>query len=695
MVYPVHHLFAPATSDVRTAHLEPATKTEFPHAYHDQEHVPIPMLDGARLSARIWLPEHAHERPVPAVLEYIPYRKRDFTRRSDEQNHGYFAGHGYAGIRVDIRGSGESEGLLRDEYLQQELDDGVEIIRWIAKQPWCDGNVGMIGISWGGFNALQIAELQPPALKAVIAVAASDDRYRDDVHYMGGCLLGDNLSWASTMLARNAKPPDPELVGERWREMWLERLEHSGLWLKKWLEHQHRDDYWKHASVNEDYGAIECPVMAVSGWADGYTNAVFRLMHHLKVPRRGLVGPWSHRYPHQGEPGPAVGFLQEAVRWWDRWLKGIDNGVDAEPLLQGWMQDSVRPTTSYQTRPGRWVAEREWPSPRINWKDLRLTTHHLREDDQVPTEATCTIQSPLSVGLFAGKWCAYAATPDLPHDQREEDGGAHTFESSPLEETLEIFGGAVVELEFQSDQPVAMVAARLCDVHENGAALRVAYGLENLTHIHGHESPRPLEPGTTYKCKMQLNDIGHRFPKGHRLRLSISTSYWPLAWPPPRLATLKIHTNGSRLRLPVRPPSDEDQRLRPMGAPEVAPASTIHQESPKNRNWYVHRDLARDISTLEVIKDEGLQYLEDIDLHMHSSSQELYSYQVDDPESARGETHWEDRFRRGGWNVRTVSRTTLTSDKTHFRIRATLDAWEGETRIFSKNWDERIERRLV
>ncbi|MGD8582361.1 MAG: CocE/NonD family hydrolase, partial [Gammaproteobacteria bacterium] len=294
---------------------------DFTNRLRHIEHQWIPMPDHTRLAARIWMPEDAESNPVPAILEYIPYRKRDGSRLRDETMHPYFAGHGYACVRVDIRGSGDSEGVLTDEYLQQEMEDGVDIIQWLAQQPWCNGKVGMIGISWGGFNGLQIAALQPAPLKAVVSVCSTDDRYADDVHYMGGCLLGDNLSWASTMFAYNSLPPDPEIVGDSWRQMWLQRLQGSGLWLDTWLQHQHRDAYWQHGSICEDFSRVRVPVMAVSGWADGYSNAVFRLLEKLPGPRLGLIGPWSHKYPHLGVPGPAIGFLQECLRWWDKWLK--------------------------------------------------------------------------------------------------------------------------------------------------------------------------------------------------------------------------------------------------------------------------------------------------------------------------------------------------------------------------------------
>lgn len=667
----------------------------FPHAVEVHEHVTIPMADSVRLSARIWLPKTARYKPVPAILEYIPYRKRDLTRPRDEQNYGYFAGHGYAGVRVDIRGTGESEGVLKDEYLPQELEDGIAIINWIAAQPWCNGSVGMIGISWGGFNGLQIAALQPPALKAVISLCSTDDRYADDVHYMGGCLLGDNLSWASTMFARNSKPPDPEVIGERWRELWMQRLEGSGLWLEKWLHHQQRDEYWKHGSICEGFGKIRCPVMAVSGWADGYSNAVFRLLTGLQVPRKGLIGPWSHKYPHYGEPGPAINFLRESLRWWDCWLKNIDNGVMQEPMLRVWMQDSVPPTTRYEQRPGRWVAEDTWPSPRIEQCVHPLAPGRIYAPSRESKNHKRTIQSPLSVGLFAGKWCSYSATPDLPHDQREEDGGALVFDSAPLKEPLELLGAPTVALELSSNKPVAMVALRLSDIAPDDKATRVTYGILNLTHRNSHTHPEYLKPGERYQIQVQLNGVAQVFPAGHRLRLSVSTSYFPLAWPPPEPVRLTIYTKHSNLTLPVRPPRESDSSLSSMGEPEVAPSCEKKLIQPRHADWWVHRNLAADKSTLEIIKDDGKYRIEDIELEVCAKTLEWYSYQGDDFESVRGETLWDMTFERGDWRIRTVTHTILSASYTHFRIQAELDAYEGDSRMFSKSWDMRIPRGFV
>jgi putative CocE/NonD family hydrolase len=676
------------------------------------EHIRIPMSDGVQLAARLWLPEGAAARPVPVILEYIPYRRRDSTRARDDRMHGWFAAHGYACARVDIRGSGDSDGVLTDEYLQSELDDGCSIIDWLAEQPWCTGQVGMIGISWGGFNGLQIAALRPPALKAVVSVCSTDDRYADDVHHMGGCLLGDNLSWASTMFAYNSLPPDPALVGPVWREIWQQRLRGSGLWLARWLRHQRRDHYWRHGSICEDIGAVQCPVMAVSGWADGYSNAVFRLLANLQVPRLGLVGPWSHKYPHQGTPGPAVGFLQECLRWWDHWLKGIETGIMQEPMLRAWMQDSVPPTTSYVERPGHWVGEPVWPPPtleqlcyRLRWPAvLEATDAQIETNDRTGagTDAAsrghghgaAEIQSPLSVGLFAGKWCSYAATPDLPHDQREEDGGALVFTSAPLPRPLELLGAVIVELVLSADRPVAMVAARLSDVRPDDQATRITYGLLNLTHRDGSAEPTALEPGRNYRVRVKLNDIGQRIPAGHRLRLSLSTSYWPLAWPPPEPVRLTIHTAGSQVLLPLRAPRPEDAEIG-FGPAEGAPACAVQQRTTPHHNWRVIRDLAADESTLEVINDDGTVYFPEIDLALQRKALEWYSYRGGDFNSVRGETLWERGLQRGDWSISTLTRTILTSTTTHFSVHAQLDAFEGARRVFAETWNEDIARDLV
>ncbi|MFG2648108.1 CocE/NonD family hydrolase [Streptomyces sp. NPDC048436] len=678
---------------------------DLPHSVKEEDHVLIPMSDGVRLSARIWRPVSSDSEPLPAILEYIPYRKRDLTAVRDSMHHPYIAGHGYVCVRVDLRGTGDSEGVLRDEYLEGEQRDAEEILAWLAARPWCDGSTGMMGLSWGAFAALQVAARQPASLRAIAISSFTDDRYADDMHYMGGALLSDNLAEAGTMFAYATCPPDPATVGERWRDMWRERMENTRPWALEWLRHQRRDDYWRHASVSENYRDVRCPVLASSGWADGYSNAVTRLLAHLDTPRKGLIGPWSHKFPHLGEPGPAIGYLQELVRWWDHWLKGADNGAMDGPMLRAWMQDSVPPSTSYEERPGRWVDEPYWPSPRIEQATLPLYRHRIVMDDTAAASGSSgsegrgqpmRVQSPLSVGQFAGKWASYNAPPDLPYDQREEDGGSLVFDSPVLTEPLEILGSPFVDVELSADRPVAMVVARLSDVAPDGKATRVCYGLLNLTHRDGVGEPVRLEPGRRYRATVELNGVAQSFPPGHRIRLSLSTSYWPLAWPPPEPVLLSVYEGTSSLRLPVRSrDAAGDAPVPAFGEAEAARPVAMTQLVAPEQRWEVKRDLVDYHSAMEIVKDRGTMRIEDTGTDVSCRAFERYTSTADDFTSAGGESAWTMRFSRGDWDVRVETRTFLTCTEDEFRIDATLDGYEGERRVFSRTWNENVPRDLL
>ena len=672
----------------------------FPRRVREIENCWIPMRDGCRLAARIWLPDDAEISPVPAILEYIPYRKRDLTRSRDEPMHHYFAGHGYAAVRVDLRGSGESDGILLDEYLEQEQSDGVEVIAWLAAQPWCSGAVGMMGKSWGGFNSLQVAARRPAALRAILTVCSTDDRYADDAHYMGGCLLNENLIWGSVLLGFNAYPPDPELVGERWRAMWLERLERTELLPETWIRHPRRDAYWKHGSVREDYGAIACAVYAIGGWADAYTNAIPRLLAGLRCPRKGLIGPWGHVYPHDGVPGPAIGFLQEALRWWDQWLKGIHSGIMDEPMLRVWMQESVPPKAFYDERPGRWVAEESWPSPRI--VPRRWIVNRSRLDDAARPEFRMDFLCPQTTGVSAGDWCGFGLQGETPIDQREDAGNSVIFDSAPLEGRLEILGAPEVTLELAVDRPSAFLAVRLEDVAADGSSTRVTYGLLNLTHRDGHECPSPLEPGRRYRIRLKLNDVAHAFPAGNRLRVAVSTSYWPLAWPSPEPVMLTLFTgSGSTLELPIRAPRLDDADLSAFADPEAAPASEQTELSPGGFRRTIERDLTTNETTYTTFVEggdfgaAGLARVEAIDLEVGQSLLKRFVIRDDDPLSARAEVNLRSALRRGDWSTRISVRTAFHATKESFELEAELVAHEGETRVFSRTWNRSVPRDLV
>jgi putative CocE/NonD family hydrolase len=676
------------------------TVAELPNRVRVFENAWLPLPDGTRLAARMWLPADAAHRPVPVLLEYLPYRKRDFMRGRDGPMHYYFAGHGYASIRVDIRGSGDSEGRTIDEYTERELDDAVAVITWLAAQPWCNGSVGMFGISWGGFNSLQVAARAPSALKAIITLCAADDRYADDAHYMGGCLLNENLIWGTAFLMYNALPPDPEIVGERWRYMWEDRLANAVLFPAHWLRHQRRDAYWKHGSVCEGYHAVRCPVYAIGGWADGYSNAVGRLLEGLSVPRKGLIGPWSHAYPHNGLPGPAIGFLQEAMRWWDHWLKGIDTGIMDEPMFRVWMQDSVRPEPQYQIRPGRWIAEPSWPSPRIESLTLTLNPGGALVQSG-GTERRLKILSPPMTGLASGSWCAFGRGDEMPTDQRVDDSWSLVFDSEPLREPLEILGTPRLRLVFDSDRAVAQAIVRLNDVFPDGTSALVSYGVLNLCHRNSHEFPAPLVPGERSEATIKLNDLAHCFPAGHRLRIAIATSYWPLVWPAPEPVTLGIYTGVSALDLPMRPPQPEDAELQRFAAPEEGPRESINVRRPSTRRRTIERDAPSGNVVCRVVSEGGefhgaaLVYLEDIDLTTGFSAAQTYQIGASDPLSAKAAITAHAMLHRKSWTAAVRATVELQATKDSFIVTAQLIAKEGNAEIIARTWEEKIARDLL
>ncbi len=659
------------------------------------ENLFIPLSDGVKLAARLWMPAGAETKPVPALLEYIPYRKRDGTRARDEPMHAWFTTHGYAALRVDMRGSGESSGELADEYLSRELEDACEVIGWISRQSWCSGAVGMMGKSWGGFNALQTAALRPPALKAIITVCSTDDRYADDIHYMGGALLNDNLWWGTIMLAYQARPPDPALVGEGWRDEWLGRLKSLPFFPALWLAHQRRDTYWRHGSVCEDFSAITCPVFAVGGWADAYTNAVSRLLEGLKVPRLGLIGPWAHVYPQDGMPGPAIGFLQEALRWWDHWLKGEDRGIMAEPMLRAFIEHWCPPGPRDKA-PGRFVGEDEWPSPRIERRILYLNSGRLDADARPKQELA--ISSPCWTGFAVGEWMGTGVAGSEPSDQRVDDGLSRVFDSEELDERIELLGAPEIEVELASDKPVAQLCARLCDLAPDGSSRRVSYGVLNLTHREGHAEPSPLTPGTFYRIRLKLNDCGYAFEKGHRIRLALSSAYWPLIWPAPEVAALTLRL-PAKLVLPVRPPDPRDGAIvfePPLRARE-APVTRL-DEGRMTRTATL--DLVNGIARYSAKSEgglfgEGAYRFDEIDTSVsHDLAREL-TIAADDPLSASYHLTQSYELGREGWRIRIDTHTSMHATTTNFVLTATLRAFANGTLAESRDFEETIPRDLV
>ncbi len=669
----------------------------------------IPMSDGTRLWMKAWMPQT--QDPVPAILEYLPYRAGDWTAPRDHERHPYYAGHGYASIRVDIRGHGNSEGVPGDEYDAQEHADGLEVIDWIAAQPWCTGKVGMFGISWGGFNSLQLAALRPGPLKAIVTTCSTDDRYDNDVHYMGGSMLAvDMHAWAATMLAFESRPPDPRVWGEGWRDQWLYRLERMEPFIDTWLSHQIRDDYWRHGSVCEDYSRIDAAVMAVGGWFDPYRDTVLRLCEHLSALGKnvkGLIGPWAHQYPDRGYlPGPHIDFLGETLRWWDHWLKDDPNDVMDEPLLRTWVIDSVRPASRYEQMPGRWVAEPQWPSPQISEEPFSLSDAHiwpaasLSSDDSV---MRLQVRSPQNTGRSAGRYFPFGNDADLPTDQRADDARGAVLDY-PLDGDLEILGNASVRLRASSPAERGQIYVRLCDVAPDGSSTLVTRGNLNLSSRHGRDRAEPFPAGEWDDVVIPMTGIGYRFQAGHTLRLAVSTAYWPWVWPQPQDGGITIDLGRSQLRLPSRPIGVDGDRDRLDAAihfdPPVQPEGLDVQypesglAGARRPERLISDDVAAGESLIQVDPGYGGTRIYPDGLHFDEDSVERYWIGVDDPLSARTESVWRVGLSRPdeGWSASLTAETRIRCDAGHFYTESIVHCFEGDQEIWSRTWHKEIPR---
>jgi predicted acyl esterase len=393
-------------------------------------------------------------------------------------------------------------------------------------------------------------------------------------------------------------------------------------------------------------------------------------------------------------PGPAIGFLQEALRWWDQWLRGVDTGILDEPMLRAWLPEGGERDADGHSR-GRWIAEESWPSPRVTQHSFALNPGRL--DERAGSERPLEVRSPESTGSAAGSWTGFGAA----RDQREDDARSLVFDGAPLRDRIEILGAPVAELELACDAPVGLVVVRLCDVSPHGDSTRVSYGVLNLAHRESFEEPAPLVPGRRVRARVVLNDTAHAFAPGHRLRVAVSNRCWPLLWPPPGRAGLTLFAGASRLGLPVRPPRAGDAELRPFAPPEGAPSV----EYTVLRSFPPERRVERDPRTGETVVrarfgDDGegqvaRARLDAIDLEGGDAMSFVWAIRDDDPLSARAEIAQTTELGRGDWEVRIETRIALSSSAETFRLRARLAAFEGEKRVFERSWDEEIPRDLV
>jgi putative CocE/NonD family hydrolase len=642
--------------------------------------VRVPMSDGLTLAADLFMPPG--DGPFPALLEYLPYRKND-TSWQGYWGHRYLAERGFASARIDVRGTGDSEGTALDEYCQQEQLDGVAAIAWLAAQPWCTGRVGMWGTSYGGFNALQVAMHRPPALGAISPMYFTDRRYTDDCHYKGGALqmFYDVGTYGLAMVGRNLLPPRPDLTGERWAAIWTEHLANEP-WLLRWLAHQTEDEQWRQGSLCEDYGAIRCPTFLIGGWRDGYTNCNLRTYQALSCPRKLLIGPWLHVRPHDGVPGPRVNHWRELARFFGHWLRDDDNGVMGEPPIAIYVQRYDPPRADRTETSGFWRHEREWPLARGRELALHLGEGTLQTE---PPGAAAPVEVAYAPGLGTTFGIFAAGGPRvLPSDQREEEAFSAVFTGAPLVEPLEIVGRPRVTLRAEATAAVATFVVRLCDVGPDGASALVTKGVLNATHRESHAHPTPLEPGRAYELAIELDATAWLLEPGHRLRLSVSHADFPNSWPSPTLFTSHLH--GGTLTLPaVRP---QEPALPP---PVFEPGEPAGWTEPPD--WRVTRDRGR--GTIEVrTQSRGAARVDDYAVN-ETEAEAVALVHEREPSRASMTGRQLVRYRWPGRTIETRTRGQIESDAAAFHVALHVEITVDGMPHVSRSWVRSYARNLL
>jgi uncharacterized protein len=643
----------------------------------------IPMPDGVRLSATLYMPEATNsnsQEKFPALLEYLPYRKDDSTAARDYPVHAWFAARGYVSVRVDIRGFGSSEGVPTNrEYSEQEQLDCEQVISWLAGQPWSTGKVGMFGISWGGFNSIQMAMRHPPALKAIIAVDATEELFHDDIHYIDGMMHFDefelNMDLAPSMPGAPDYSLDEKILGPRFE---------SEPWSLQYFKHQRDGQFW-HAPVRP-LSEIKIPCFLIGGLLDGYRDSIPRMFEQVKAPLKAIIGPWNHTFPNDAEPGPQIEWRDQALRWWDYWLKNRNTGIMEETPLSIYMQDWHAPDPMLKTIPGKWRGEIGWP-PRNGLN----TTLYLYDAHILSTEPAKAGMNQLryvpSTGVEAGFWWG-----ELLTDQRPVDAFSLTYDSAALKTELTILGRPHALLRASSSAPQADWFVRLSDVAPDGTVTEVTGAGLNGAQRESASDPKDLVPNQTYSFDIEMHLATWNFPKGHRIRLAVSNALWPMVWPTPYAMTTTLQLggdNGSRVTLPLVPPSM-------YAAPQFSPPQPSEQRSdiqslgfPWPGDWKTERD--------EVNATTKVTWAGKSEEHYpwgNETDSERITYLVDDnhPETSSAEGEAEIVMKLKEQTLTWQGHLSLTSDAQNFHYKYTRQLLKNGQPLRQKSWEDTIPR---
>lgn len=544
----------------------------------------IPNGQGAEIAADLYLPQTPG--PHPTLVSIYPYRKDDLKGANGAFAMRYLVERGYAHILADLPGLGSSSGISSEAMSYDQAKDGAAVVEWAAAQDWCDGNVGMWGISYGGITSFQTASLRPPHLRAIVPIYATPDPYRD-WFYPGGCFNCLAVStWASQMLSMQLGPPMFQDPAGRWRQIWRERLEQSEPYLLPWQDHPDRDEFWESKAIPIE--SITAPTFLIGGWRDIFPEGMPRAYEAIKAPRKLWMGPWTHISPDSSRTAP-VEYLPEMARWFDRFLRDDRNGIDEEPPVTVYVQGSA----------GRWRNESEWPIARTAETGLFLAGGGVLSGDRAADEEDLSYAADPSVGTLAGLWEARGTGLGTPLEQSADDLRSLAFTGEPLPASVEITGSpeAAITLAVDEGEDVNLVV-KLCDVDPSGASQLITTGWLKLRHRESHATPRAIPVGEYVTATVELWGTSYEVAAGHRLRVSVSCGDFPRIWPTrtnPRIRLLVGGERGSRISIPMVPHGGAGGALPVEADRSIDRAPLTHTASPV---WQIEEDLVRDSVTV-------------------------------------------------------------------------------------------------
>ena len=639
----------------------------------------LTMPDGVKLSVTFVKPvPRAPGETFPVLFDLYPYRKDEYP----DEYPTYFARRGYIMATADIRGTGSSEGAVPDrEYSEQELDDAVQIIDQLSRMPGANGRVGMWGKSWGGFNAIQVAMRRPPALKAILAVMATDDLFHDDVHHMDGAFHVDQFM--PEMDHDNTLPRTPDYRLDK--EYFKNRFEHYP-WFLTYAKQQRDGDFWRRNSLRWQYDRIAIPCYLVGGLLDGYRDSIPRMLENMKVPIRAAIGPYKHDWPDEGVPGPNYEWRHEAVRWWDFWLKDKKTGIMEDPPLAVFVRDGHPPDSDLKTTPGRWIAS-AWPIPGTTWKKL-YPSSETRLEVRAGAPALVSLRYVPTSGVATGLWWG-----EPTGDMRPDDAGALVFEGPPLREDLTIVGQPRVHLKVSADAPLAHWVARLEDLQADGRVSLVAGMLLNGSQRGSRLDPKPLVPGVSCDLEFEMHFTTWTFKPGHRIRLAVSNALWPMIWPTPRpmTTTLALGNEATRIDLPVIPQAAyaTPAFLPPEPHEDNAPGRYLESVSWPHGFYKWTRDLW---SGLAGVEWKGHGDFENRGNRFHTWERNFYEASDGTPAEASFSGEAGRRIEFPDRTLEIQSDLEVRSNETDFLITVTRTLSENGRLVRRRTWQETIPR---